>query len=686
VRALREAVARQVLVVTEGGAAERYQFRHALMQEAIYQDLLPTERTRLHATFAQTIAALPGSSADPSRAAELAHHWYAAHDLPRALVASVEAAKAAEQAYAFAEALTQYERALGLWDEVPDAAERLGTGRLELLEHAARAAAVTDAVRAVALIREAIAMVDPASDPARAGLLHERLGRYSWLAGTPGVLAAYREAVRLVPREPPSAARAKVVAGLAQLLMGGSDTEAESLAAEAIEMARAVGAREVEAHALVTRGSALSAIGRIEEGLAALEEAKRTAVDIGAMEDLVRAWKYMGVSLIWAGRLEESIVASDRAFELARRHGYVHSHAVDALEMAFWPLMEVGRWDEAERTVELIERHGHHAASARAAASLHNTRAYLALQRGRVDEAERHTAGLETIARSDEEGENRLPAWHRRADLALLQGRPLDARAAVRQAFAATEGREWRPRDVAHTCDLAIKVEAEIGARSRRRDERRTASQNAAAYLARMRDLHEWVVRERPAFAREIEADLALCEAEAGRVDGHGDPAAWSRAARRFEEFGAVYRMAYARFREAQAMLGTSRARTKASGPLAEAYRIALRLGAVPLRNDIEAVARRTRIDLPRPDTAALPTGGSATSGADRFGLTRREREVLELLAAGSTNRQIASILYITEKTAGAHVSNILSKLDARGRTEAAAVAHREGLLIPAEH
>jgi DNA-binding NarL/FixJ family response regulator len=143
--------------------------------------------------------------------------------------------------------------------------------------------------------------------------------------------------------------------------------------------------------------------------------------------------------------------------------------------------------------------------------------------------------------------------------------------------------------------------------------------------------------------------------------------------------------MAYARFREAQAMLGTSRARTKASGPLAEAYRIALRLGAVPLRNDIEAVARRTRIDLPRPDTAALPTGGSATAGADRFGLTRREREVLELLAAGSTNRQIASTLYITEKTAGAHVSNILSKLDARGRTEAAAVAHREGLLIAAE-
>ena len=97
---------------------ERYAFRHALLQEAVYGDLLPGERTRLHAAFAQTLdgARLAG---DTSRLAELAYHWYAAHDLPRAFDASLVAAEADEDRYAFAEALGHYERALELWDLSP---------------------------------------------------------------------------------------------------------------------------------------------------------------------------------------------------------------------------------------------------------------------------------------------------------------------------------------------------------------------------------------------------------------------------------------------------------------------------------------------------------------------------------------------------------------------------------------
>ena len=101
--ALRESVGRQVLVPDPTAGVERYAFRHALLQEAVYDDLLPGERTRLHSAFARTLeaAATPGRS----HAAELAYHWYAAHDLPAALEAAVQAGVAAEAGYAFPEAV-----------------------------------------------------------------------------------------------------------------------------------------------------------------------------------------------------------------------------------------------------------------------------------------------------------------------------------------------------------------------------------------------------------------------------------------------------------------------------------------------------------------------------------------------------------------------------------------------------
>jgi DNA-binding NarL/FixJ family response regulator len=107
------------------------------------------------------------------------------------------------------------------------------------------------------------------------------------------------------------------------------------------------------------------------------------------------------------------------------------------------------------------------------------------------------------------------------------------------------------------------------------------------------------------------------------------------------------------------------------------AYQGALRLVAVPLRTEIEALSRRSRIDLA--EAAAAPTAKVAppTAPPTAHGLTQRELEVLKRLCDGHTNRQIASELFITEKTVGAHVSNILTKLDVNNRGEAAAAAHR---------
>src|SRR5262249_54838676 len=179
--ALRECVARQVLVFDPTADVERYAFRHALLQEAVYDDLLPGERTRLHSAFARTLEAR--AATEPTRAAELAYHWYAAHDLSRALIASVAAAEDAESRYAFPEAQDLYERAIELWDQVPDAEARLGQDRIEILARLAGVARFHDPHRAIATVQEAIRLVDRAADPTRAALLNERLGRYAWIAG-----------------------------------------------------------------------------------------------------------------------------------------------------------------------------------------------------------------------------------------------------------------------------------------------------------------------------------------------------------------------------------------------------------------------------------------------------------------------------------------------------------------------
>jgi DNA-binding NarL/FixJ family response regulator len=114
--------------------------------------------------------------------------------------------------------------------------------------------------------------------------------------------------------------------------------------------------------------------------------------------------------------------------------------------------------------------------------------------------------------------------------------------------------------------------------------------------------------------------------------------------------------------------------RVEASVPLRDAHAVATRIGAKPLADELERLAERARLDLLAPDA------GLADEKPDLekiLGLTPREAEVLRLIARGYTNREIAEALVISVKTAGVHVSNILRKLDAPNRLEAAAIAHR---------
>jgi DNA-binding NarL/FixJ family response regulator len=180
---------------------------------------------------------------------------------------------------------------------------------------------------------------------------------------------------------------------------------------------------------------------------------------------------------------------------------------------------------------------------------------------------------------------------------------------------------------------------------------------------------------------------LATCEAEAARARGEGDPEGWLAAVAAWEEAGYPYHLAVARWRAAEALLARRGDRNQAGELLRQGHATASDIGAEPLRRELERLARRGRVELRR--EAAAGEGDDAPEGTApepvrpgaELGLTARELEVLALVAEGRSNRQVADALFISAKTASVHVSNILAKLGVASRVEAAAVAHRLGLL-----
>jgi DNA-binding CsgD family transcriptional regulator len=172
---------------------------------------------------------------------------------------------------------------------------------------------------------------------------------------------------------------------------------------------------------------------------------------------------------------------------------------------------------------------------------------------------------------------------------------------------------------------------------------------------------------------RDTEAHLAHATACLTRLDA-SDADAWTAAATRWNDLGDQWATATALVREAEAA-ALAGAADRAASSLRRAHAIAHELGAAPLLADLEALSRRTRISLDAPTRVTLDG-----SSVERLGLTTREAEVLSLVAAGRTNRQIGDELFVSVKTASVHVSNILRKLGVNSRVDAAAVAQRLGI------
>ena len=660
--ALREAVTHHILVADAGA----YSFRHALLQEAVYGDLLPGEKVRLHGTYAKLFA-----DGVESSAAELAHHSMESHDLPGALSASVQAAGEALELHAPVEALRQLERALQLWHAVPDAEQRAGGDLVTLQLRAAEVAGVAgEPGRAVALASEARDLADrqaPGSAPAagaRGALALHLLGadRPEDAYGVTG------EALEMVPADPPTSVWVWAAATRARSAINlDKYEEGKERAEQALAGARTLGLAEGEADALASLALVAEVEGNsalAQERLAEARDRARAACDLGVEQ---RATYNLAASHYYAGEIATALDNINAGVARATATGLTFSsYGLEIRVLQVIALYVAGDWDASLEAAELAGTAPDTVLVRLSAAAL-----YVQVARG-LPAAVEHVAQLR--GHWSQDVSLALVAGGCEADLLRWRG-DLDGAADAADRAMDYVTRRWDQWYLGaiwlSALGLAALADRAEGERLRGEDAAVAATvRRGEGLIDRARTTAE---RGRPRHGKigpEGRAWLARAEAEWSRLCGPSDPDKWQAALDIFG-YGYLYEEARCRWRRAEALLGADR-RDEASAEVAAAYEVAVRLGAVPLREALEALARRGRLE------AGLPVPVRADST-----LTARERDVLALLARGRTNRQIGRTLFISEKTASVHVSNILGKLGANGRTEAVAIASRRGL-VPA--
>jgi DNA-binding CsgD family transcriptional regulator/tetratricopeptide (TPR) repeat protein len=673
--ATREAVDRQVLRPER----DAYGFRHVLLQQAVYGELLPGERLWLHTAVARALTEDPHASALRRTAAELAHHWSVVSDFPRALNASVAAARAAADVYGFTEAHQHYERALSLWEQVPDAHEHAGLTLHDLRLEAAEAAGWAGlADRAATLIQETLVDMGAHVEPARAGLLRARLAEWLWDAGdTKAALATYEEASRLVANDPPSAGKARVLAGHAtELMRQGQFSASRVVCEDALAVARAADTLAEEGRALNTLGCVLAELGDPDAGITALRRALILGEEAGSFDDLQRAYLNLSYVLdVDAGRPHEALWVLRQGLQRLRELGLELALPGSTLRTNLAAtLWFVGRWQEAE---ELLNEALTRDAPARFALQLPLFRARLHIARGQFDRAREQAQTAARMAERLIDPASQTSLQKFLAELAIWQGDSAAARSATAKAlqYLTADDRSY----AIIVCRTGLRAEADAAerARDRRADPAEVADIHATGQqlLRHARESLAWL----GANLSSARVHAAGCEAEFTRLQLRSDPEQWAAHAATWDAIGGPYEAAYARWRQAEALLAT-KARG-AAAVLRQAHQTTVELGEVPLRHKLERLAQRARIDLQAPTAKRSHTSPGRMALAQ--GLTPREQEVLQHLMEGRTNRQIARTLFISEKTASVHVSNIMSKLGAANRSEAAAIAHRLRLLEP---
>ncbi|MFE6736073.1 AAA family ATPase [Microbacterium sp. NPDC057650] len=634
--ALREAMAASILAVRDDDA---YSFRHALLREAVHDDLLPGERGRLHRAYAEALEARPPGTC--SRASELAYHWHQAHDARRALAAAVQAMTQARTDFAFSSAARFGELALELWDQVPDAAELVGMPRITLLTRLGSIMRnAGDSERALSVVD--LALQEAENDDgielgARVRLLRDK-AMYLQNAGRHGSIEYSEQALALMDDDfDDQRLRALVLVQLAgRLMISARFDECEVAASDAIRIGESLGVDSVISMAATTIAICAMERGDLDGAYAWFERAQQHAINNDAK---LRYRVNYSDALCLLGRHRDAIRVAEEGVAHARALGLERTSGSILTQNLVEPLLHLGRIDSAE---ELLA--GDLAMPTHRIFRVYTTasRIKALAWRGRIDEAR---------ALRDE--------WRTRID-----------------AAAEVETQVWYGRLLS-----ALEIEMNAGraeAAADLLDGLLDAPVRLPAHLARTLSEAPWTVvalRAQGQSARAValaERLLAAWDALPGELrHPHWDPVL--RAL--FEPSSTALRAAlvHAEDEDAQALhavlvrLELARAivaergdRTEAAEVLAEASAIAERVGHARLARDVADFTA----------ASGLANGHARGDGAE---LTERERQVLDLIGEGRSNREIADELFISIKTVSVHVSAILRKLGASSRTEAAA-------------
>nr|WP_202529114.1 helix-turn-helix transcriptional regulator [Streptomyces sp. SID486] len=662
--ALREAVGHQLLLARDDGT---YAFRHALTREAVYADLLPGERSRLHGGYARLLAARGRA---PETAAERAHHARESHDLPEALTARLEAADHARRLGAPAEELRHLEAVLDLWPSVPASARPAGRelDRITLTLRASAAAAHAGEVhRAVSLTRAALAGVGEDTDDELAARVRYTLAGN--LLTVDSLSAAFRyssEALAMIPAEPPSRtwvwAAATHAAAARQV---GEEETALRIGRQALRVAEELGMTAAQADLLISLANTEAGGRRSPQGRARLRQARDLARTARNAPVELRALFGLAMGAFEAGDLAECLPVVAEGLDRARRAGLLSSaYPLEMRYVQLVTLVTLGRWDECLRVAAEV------APALPAAGGAFATSPALLVELARGDESAAGRA--RALLRGPFDWMGTLVAGIVLTDSAVRRGDAAEAMERMREAVAALgDGTTRRPGVTVRLAALCLAAVADRAVEPRAAG---GADEDPGRWV---RAAEELVQAARATAEQDAEggvqgpeglAWLARAEAEWATVVSGPDPAAWERAVAAFG-YGDVYEQARCRLRRARALLASDRP-AEAAQELRPARETAARLGAAPLLEEIDTLIRRSR-----------PGVGGDGPGAPP--LTARERDVLGLLARGRSNRQIGEELFISGKTASVHVSNILAKLGAASRTEAVAVAYRRGLIAP---
>ncbi|GAB3284338.1 helix-turn-helix transcriptional regulator [Kineosporia babensis] len=727
--ALREAVAQQVLVPEE---LDRYRFRHALLQEAVYSDLLPGERVRLHKAVATCLKPIIGTPGARGVAAEVARHSLAANDMPSALNASLQAAGFAARGNAPAEALQHYEQALQLWDVVPPEQHAQQLPRSAVSLQAADAA--SDAglhERAVDLATAATEEAEGEADFPAAAKARATLSLHTYQVDRPR--EAREHALRVIgdlaDDEAPSPARALAWAMVARIHLGfGEPSDAMKAVTPGLVEAQNLGMTALQVDLLTSQAVAEGMLRRDEESSRSYRLARAAAEMSGDTAGTVRVLYNIAINHLDQGNLAAGISKLLIAIEVADANGLTASmYGANARRLLITTLWHVGDVKGALGVVRPDT------GSARLPMSLVTHLRLIELPVIAARDPEQVLRSDDWLVIGDDAWERQVLHTARAEALAWL-GQWEEAAVQTRYAldYVLTDSEPWHLSGVAIDA-RGVSVLAD-GAENARAQGNSEAEQFALAEIEQF--LEDGRTRGRLGLPRrgvmgpEGIAWLARLELEWARAQGKDTAAAWLELAEAFEGVS-VYEVARARWRAAVGLIREDK-KAEAGEQILLAYTNAARLGAVPLIRRLEPLAQQTGVALPSTDLTAeesLTAEGSLVGEANQEGerdhaderltagggrpqngsspvdeahpieprksagerkpfastaepaLTPREREVMALVAEGLTNRAIGERLYISEKTASVHVSNVLAKVGASGRTEAVAIMSRLGLI-----